>query len=655
MQVSEFLAKIEQGQRDFRNVSLPKVKLHSAQIPLLNLDGANLEGADFTNANLAGSTLGHADLSNSKMSGSNLLGAQCLKTSFRGADLSNALLSGAEFQGCDFKQANLSHASCVGVDLSGANLRYANLSHINLKSAKLKGTDLYGANLTGADLEGADLEDLIWPDGTGHLMIDEGTTEEQEDAVETANPPLGSFGQSSQGTTPETTFQAAVESPSSAPNNAESPIRFGDFALDDHTSSSLRSSSTGILSSFSSSSFSSSSETAQQRSLRLASQIASRLDRQVEYRFKKAVKNAYGDRCALSKSSIVSLLETVVIFPDAENDRDHPSNGLLLRIDLARLFQGNLIAIDPTDYRVILSPRLQGSEYANFAGVKLNLPKEVGYHPNRDFLNVHFNQCSWINDLSENVQPASEESIGAVSSDLLAQPNSVKSSRFVDLSKTWLKRINEVLNTPIIAKPASEKSDSKDNSRGSVDFVPIAADAEPETSVVADAYSEIPEGSETLESPTESPILGSETLASEGEVIGDTVIDASGDTSVDAEEQVEVISFSTLEIEEEKTEEQFLIHETLEEGTIEETIEEEIKSPVTSSPSVRTQDSEFSTTFAPSSVTLNLDRLQSELDAISKDLEPYLESTAPVENVSDLIETIEKELEDDLGSIPLLQ
>ena len=611
MQVSEFLAKIEQGQRDFRNVSLPKAKLHSAQLPLLNLDGANLEGADFTNANLAGSSLCHAQLGQSKMSGVNLLGAQCVKTSFRGADLSNALLSGAEFQGCDFKQANLTHASCVGVDLSGANLRYANLSHVNLKAAKLKGTDLYGANLDGADLEGADMEDLIWPDGTGQLMIDEGVTEDQEPSIETVNASMQRFGESAG----ETSVQ------SQEPGNAEPQVRFGDFALDDHNTTPLRSSYAGLLSSFPTP-----PESAQQRSLKLASQIASRLDRQVEYRFKKAVKSAYGDRCALSKSSIVSLLETVVIFPDAENDRDHPSNGLLLRIDLARLFQVNLIAIHPKDYRVMLSPSLRGSEYASFEGVTLNLPKEVGYHPNIDCLQAHFNQCDWIHEELENPQPSVEQSMEAVSSETLVQPAKVKPSGFLDVSKAWLKRINEVLNTPITPKLSSEKPGIQDESSQSVGFVPIAADAEPEAELETDLSSEV-----------------SETIGAE--VSGDAVMN----TTVESEEQeVEVIGFSAIETEEEteETEEKSVTEETVEEA-LESQGSTETATPLKQSSSFLPFRS-FPSIFRPSSVTLNLDRLQTDLDAISKELEPYLPSTEPVENVADLIENIEKELQDDL-------
>ena len=629
MQVREFLAKIEQGQRDFRNVALPKAKLHSAQLPLLNLDGANLEGADFTNANLAGSSLCHAQLEQSKMSGVNLLGAQCVKTSFRGADLSNALLSGAEFQGCNFKQANLTNASCVGVDLSGANLRYANLSRVNLKAAKLKGTDLYGANLEGADLEGADLQDLIWPDGTGQLMIDEGVTEDQDDSMETVNIAVRSFGTFAGQTSVQSPAQTAQES-----LNAESQVRFGDFALDDHTSR---------LGGFSS--FPTPSESVQQRSLKLASQIASRLDRQVEYRFKKAVKSAYGDRCALSKSSIISLLETVVIFPEAENDRDHPSNGLLLRVDLARLFQVNLIAIHPTNYRVILSPSLRGSEYASFEGIKLNLPQKVDYHPKSDCLQAHFNQCDWIGDRQENLESVSEKVITESSSEDFIPQTKVNSSRFVDLSKTWLKRINDVLHTPISAKLPSEKKDEKaleEADRRSVNFVPIVADSEPEFQLETDIYSVTSEISDV------SQTLGSEPLGHEGEVFGDAFVDTS-DTSVDSEEQqVEVIGFSAIEVTSEETEEQSLT---------EETTEEEIESTEPSSSSPLKQGSSFlpfrsfpsfPSIFRPSSVTLNLDRLQSDLDAISKELEPYLPSTEPIENVADLIENIEKELQDDL-------
>ncbi|MGA0198039.1 MAG: pentapeptide repeat-containing protein, partial [Prochlorotrichaceae cyanobacterium] len=598
MQVSEFLAKVEQGQRDFRNVSLRKANLHSAQLPLLNLDGADLEGADLTNANLAGSSLSHAQLGKAKLSGANLLGSQCFKTYFREADLSNALLSGADLQGCDFKQADLSKASCVGVDLSGANLRYAKLNHANLKAAKLKGTDLYGANTEGTDLEGADVADIIWPDGTEQLLIDE------EVPADSPDPSSGGTEQS-----PSSLAATLPQDPSQpVQSEPQESMRFGDFDLERQDQ----------FSTFSTTSFQQAQNLAQQRSLKLASQIASRLDRQVEYRFKKAVRSSYGDRCALSKSTISTLLETVVIFPDVESDRDHPSNGLLLRIDLARLFKVNLITIHPKTYRVILAPSLQKSEYAGFAGAKLRLPSESSHHPNSNCLQAHFDQCDWIVSEQEEKLETSSEAIET------SPLSDAKPSRFVQLSKLWLKRIQEVLHTPINpslarSKPSLEHgAELEDHTSASGELEAIVED-----SIVPDV---------AVEHPLETKEINLVPESSVGDVSPDEEESSTSDSSG------EFIAFSPIETAEDQ-----------EESSVE--MDSLPKPP----PLIKNRPSFLPFPappphFRPSSVTRKLDRLQDELDKISQELEPYLPSTEPIEDVSVLIDTIEKELQESVPS-----
>ena len=64
---------------------------------------------------------------------------------------------------------------------------------------------------------------------------------------------------------------------------------------------------------------------------------------------------------------------------------DHPANGLVLRKDVKILYNLYLIAINPSDYTVMLAPSLRRSSYGYLEGRKINLPKQAIYHPNRQF------------------------------------------------------------------------------------------------------------------------------------------------------------------------------------------------------------------------------------------------------------------------------
>jgi len=81
--------------------------------------------------------------------------------------------------------------------------------------------------------------------------------------------------------------------------------------------------------------------------------------------FRERLRRAYGDTCAITGSSVVPLLEAAHIVPHARKTNYSTSNGLLLRADIHTLFDMHLIAIDP-EHQVVVSARLQGTEYAQY-------------------------------------------------------------------------------------------------------------------------------------------------------------------------------------------------------------------------------------------------------------------------------------------------
>ncbi len=71
------------------------------------------------------------------------------------------------------------------------------------------------------------------------------------------------------------------------------------------------------------------------------------------------------------------------------------SNGILLRVDVHRLFDQHLIALDPECRTINVSDALQGGEYAQLHGLPAGLPVKASARPNFDALRerwIEFNR-----------------------------------------------------------------------------------------------------------------------------------------------------------------------------------------------------------------------------------------------------------------------
>lgn len=71
--------------------------------------------------------------------------------------------------------------------------------------------------------------------------------------------------------------------------------------------------------------------------------------------FKRAVADAYGNRCAVTTSATFPSLEAAHIRPFAEGGEHAVSNGLLLRTDVHRLYDRGYLSVD-ADLRLRVSP-----------------------------------------------------------------------------------------------------------------------------------------------------------------------------------------------------------------------------------------------------------------------------------------------------------
>ena len=114
--------------------------------------------------------------------------------------------------------------------------------------------------------------------------------------------------------------------------------------------------------------------------------------------FKRAVAEAYSNRCAVTASATFPSLEAAHIQPFADGGAHAVSNGLLLRTDVHRLYNAGYLSIAP-DLRLRVSPQLRehgwnGAEfYAREAdGFRIPTPADALLQPDRDALAWHFEE-----------------------------------------------------------------------------------------------------------------------------------------------------------------------------------------------------------------------------------------------------------------------
>lgn len=111
--------------------------------------------------------------------------------------------------------------------------------------------------------------------------------------------------------------------------------------------------------------------------------------RRGQKRFREDLIAAYQGRCAISGSAVRDVLEAAHIYPYRGADTNKVDNGLLLRADLHTLFDCGLIAVDVSTMTVLVSPRLQESEYTAFHGSRLRPPQIPTQVPSEEALNLH--------------------------------------------------------------------------------------------------------------------------------------------------------------------------------------------------------------------------------------------------------------------------
>jgi putative restriction endonuclease len=112
-------------------------------------------------------------------------------------------------------------------------------------------------------------------------------------------------------------------------------------------------------------------------------------------RFRLAVAEAYGRRCAVTGERALAALDVVHVRPPSRGGRNRVDNGLLLRADLARLFAHGLLCIEPDGFVVrlhadVLRAARGAASYAPLDGRSLRVvPERFDLMPSRELLAGH--------------------------------------------------------------------------------------------------------------------------------------------------------------------------------------------------------------------------------------------------------------------------
>jgi hypothetical protein len=117
--------------------------------------------------------------------------------------------------------------------------------------------------------------------------------------------------------------------------------------------------------------------------------------RQGQPAFRKMLLEAYGDACAITGCNLPQVLEAAHVHPYKGDHTNVVSNGLLLRADIHTLFDLRLIAIDPDTLTVLVSPNLDGTEYAQLKGRALRSSSQGSLRISKDALAWHRSGCGW--------------------------------------------------------------------------------------------------------------------------------------------------------------------------------------------------------------------------------------------------------------------
>ena len=124
-------------------------------------------------------------------------------------------------------------------------------------------------------------------------------------------------------------------------------------------------------------------------------------------RFKRQLIEAYGGCCSITGCSFEPVLEAAHIIPYLGPKTDHPANGLLLRVDIHKLFDAHYLSINPKTKQVEIAPSLKDTYYSELAGQVLRVPRSKTARPNLKALETHYQRFCELADARKTIHNCS--------------------------------------------------------------------------------------------------------------------------------------------------------------------------------------------------------------------------------------------------------
>ena len=115
--------------------------------------------------------------------------------------------------------------------------------------------------------------------------------------------------------------------------------------------------------------------------------ISEIIRREGQSEFKAALVEIYSGQCCITGESTPELLEAAHIQPYLSSKSNHLQNGLLLRTDIHKLFDKNLLFIDRS-YKVRISSYVKSLDYQHLNGRAISMPKNHEFYPSLSALEL---------------------------------------------------------------------------------------------------------------------------------------------------------------------------------------------------------------------------------------------------------------------------
>lgn len=108
-------------------------------------------------------------------------------------------------------------------------------------------------------------------------------------------------------------------------------------------------------------------------------------ERKGQGNFRAIITTAYSNKCCITSETTPELLEAAHIQPYFDENSNHVKNGLLLRVDLHKLYDNGLLYIDES-FKIHISPEVKSEFYRKLNGTTIRLPENNNLYPSKEAL-----------------------------------------------------------------------------------------------------------------------------------------------------------------------------------------------------------------------------------------------------------------------------